>query len=241
MRKSWIIVALLLLGIQASAQEPDQPNTRAIAVGPYFHSFGLGLDFRYYFLKDSKTDLMIAATFASHRTRSERKIESAYKDQGGKDYTFDKKNYAYTLAPVFGITRQIIPKSEFNRISLRASLAGGPTLMILKPYYIEVAIPFSPTQATVEVDRYDGSKYNFTNIVGQADYFLGLNELSVVPGIRAQGGIMVDFSNSEDYIRGIGIGINAEYFFQEPEILDLNSNQRLFLGVSMSLLIGNSW
>ena len=122
------------------------------------------------------------------------KINSAYSDQGGRDYIYDKLNYCYVFAPTFGVSRKLISRSLFNRVGLRGTVSGGPLLALLKPYYVEVAVPFNGNQAYVETEKYDHTKYNYSNIYGAADYFLGMNEISVVPGARMKVATMVDLS-----------------------------------------------
>ena len=124
---------------------------------------------------------------------------------------------------------------------MRSTLSGGPTLAFLKPYYLEVAIPFSGNQAYVEVDKYDAALYNYGNIVGEADYFLGMNEIVVTPGFTGKLSTMLDFSASRDYIRGVELSIFGSIFSKPLELMDLTANRQLFLGASVELLIGNTW
>lgn len=239
--KSRIIIGLLfLLPFFVQGQEKKKEPTKGLAFGILAHTYGFGIDAQFHVLRP-EWDFIFGASFSSYKHPKELKIESAYADQGGKDYIFDKKNYGYVLAPTFGISKRIIPKNGFNKISLRSTFSAGPTLAFLKPYYLEVAIPFQGNQAYVEIDKYDASLYNYGNIVGEADYFLGMNELQLVPGIRAKLSAMLDFAAGSNYIRGIELSVYADYFTKELELLDLTPNKQVFVGGSVELLIGNAW
>ena len=223
---------------QSRTDEPDWES--GLGFGLYGHTFGLGFNVEYWKAGD-KNDMIFSFAMASYRNKKEQKVESFYKDQGGKDYVFDKKNYFYTITPSVGISREVIKKSPHNRVSLRLGGNAGFNLGILKPYYIEVAVPISPTQAVVQETKYDASQHTYIDIVGEADYFLGLNELSIVPGAHLEVNSMLDFSRGRDYIRGIQLAVFTDVFTQKVELMDLNENKQLYLGVKLGLLIGNTW
>lgn len=236
----FISLLFLLPGIAFSQGKEDKELSRSIAFGLFVHSYGTGLEVQASKFKN-KNYLTAGFTLSSYKSRKELKIESAYKDQGGKDYIFDKVNFAYVLAPTIGVGREWISKSDNNRISVRSTFSLGPAFAFLKPYYLEIARPINNTQAVVEVAPYDASQHTFTNIVGEADFFLGMNEITVTPGIRAKFNSQLDFSGGAEYIRAIELGLFADVFFKDLEILDIGSDRRAFIGGSIALLIGNAW
>lgn len=224
----------------AQASKAAKEPTRGLAFGVLAHTAGFGADLQYSIYRDG-LDFTIGLSLSSFRHPRQLKIESAYMDQGGKDYFYDKKNYAYVLAPTFGISKTVIGNEGYSKISVRTTLSGGPTLAILKPYYLQVAIPFNGSQAYVEVDKYDASIYNYTNIVGEADYLLGIGELSVNPGLQAKFSTMLDFSGKKTLIRGVEMSILANYFTSPLDLMDLTKDKQFYLGASIELLIGDKW
>ena len=233
---------LFLVPVQQQAQnaQEEEPPTRGLAFGVLAHSFGFGIDVQYHLIRE-KSSLIFSTSFASYKDPRELKIQSAYADQGGKRYIYDKKNYAYVLAPTFGYAKNWISNSGFSKVGLSTTFSAGPTLAFLKPYYLEVAIPFNGNQAFVEVDKYDASLYNYTNIVGEADYFIGLNEIRIQPGFRGEISTMVDLAGSRNLIRGIEVSAFADIFAKPLDIFDLNDNRSFWIGGSIEFLIGNTW
>lgn len=225
---------------QMETRESEEP-TRGLGVGVMAHTYGFGFDVQYMWLRDNGKSIVLSTTLGSLKHPTELKIESAYNDQGGKDYIWDKKNYSYVLAPTIGIAKDWIPNSGYSRIAVRTTFSGGPAIAILKPYFLEVAVPFNGNQARVEIDKYDASKYNYTNIYGEADYFLGLNEIRLQPGLQAKASTLVDFAGQRDVIRGFEFSIFANYFIRPLDILDLSPDKQFWLGGSIQLLIGNKW
>lgn len=240
MIKRLLIGLLLIFPLFVQAQEQEKAPTSALATGIFGHSFGFGFDLRYIALRNS-WDYTISLSLSSYKNPKELKIESAYADQGGKNYIYDKLNYGYVLAPTFGISKTVIPRSAHNRIGLHLGLSAGPAIALLKPYYLQIAVPFGGNQAVVEVEKYSPSQHNYTNIYGVADYFLGMNEITALPGARIKLASMVDFSAGSAYIRGVELALFADYFTKKLPLLGFTPNRQFFLGGSFEILIGNTW
>lgn len=227
----------------SQAPEKEQMPTRGMGVGVMLHNFGWGFDIQYYLLKDNGKTITISTSISSFKHPQELKRNSAYADQGGKDYIWAKRNYGYVFAPTVGFGKDWIGRNDFNKINLRTNVAIGPALGLLKPYYLEVAIPIGGNQAFVDIDQFDPALYNYTNIVGEADYFIGVNELQVVPGIQGRVSTMLDFAGNKDVIRGIELALFGNYFAQPLELVDATvaSNKRFWVGGSIEFIIGNTW
>ncbi len=242
MGKQFLISLLLLLPLLGMSQEksPAPTPTAGLAFGVFAHSFGFGFDVRYL-MPRSGSDYFIGLSMSSYKNPHELKIKSAYSDQGGKDYVYDKLNYGYVIAPTFGITRKLIKRNLFNRIGVSASVSAGPLLALLKPYYVEVAVPFNGNQALVEVHPYDPNQYNYGNIYGVADYFLGMKEMRAMPGGRAKFGTLIDFSAGSTYIRAVELSLFADIFAKQLPLLGTNFNKQAFIGGSVEILVGDIW
>ena len=240
MQKRFFITLLLLCPILLWAQPEVKPASAGLAFGVLAHSFGFGFDVQYLVLRGD-WDYSMSLSLSSYKNPKELKIESAYADQGGKDYVYDKQNYCYVIAPMFGLSRKLISRGIFNRVGLRGSLSAGPLLALLKPYYVDVAVPFNGNQAFVEPKRYDYTQYNYSNIYGVGDYFLGMDEMTVVPGARIKAATMVDLSSGTAYIRGVELGLFADIYAKKLPLLGFTSNRQTFVGGSIEILIGNTW
>ncbi len=240
-----LILGITILGLPlrqfAQDLQDEEDPTHGLALGLLAHSFGFGIDVQYSLIRTNNSSFVFSTSFISYKDPKELKIQSAYADQGGKRYIYDKKNYVYLLTSTLGYSKIWIPKSGFSKVGLSTIFSAGPALAFLKPYYLEVAIPFSGNQAFVEVDKYDASLYNYSNIVGAADYFLGLNEIQVQPGFRGRVSTLIDFAGTRNLIRGIEFSVFGDIFAKPLEIFDLNDNRTLWVGGAIEFLIGNAW
>ena len=241
MAKRWFIALLLTVPLLGWTQvKPPKEPTAGLAFGLIAHSFGFGFDVRYQVIRSTWSyDLGVSMT--SYKHPQEAKVNSAYASTGGKDYVYDKLNYCYVLAPSVGLSRNLINRDIFNRVGIRGGFSAGPLLALLKPYYLQVAVPVSGSQAVLETDKYDPTKYNYSNIYGVADYFLGMNEFKMMPGARVKATTMVDLASSTAFIRGIELAFFADFYAKKLPLLGYSANKQVFLGGSVEILIGNTW
>jgi hypothetical protein len=240
MGKRFLITVLLFLPLWGWSQQKPVTPTGGLAFGGFVHSFGFGFDVRYIVPRTDK-DFFFSLSMSSYKNPKELKIKSAYSDQGGKNYVFDKQNFCYVIAPTVGISRRLIARNLFNRVGISATISAGPLLALLKPYYVEVAVPFNGNQALVEAHPYDPLLYNYSNIYGSADYFLGMNAMKLTPGARAKLGTQVDLSAGTAYIRAVELSLFADIYSKKLPLLGESPNKQLFVGGSVEILVGNIW
>jgi hypothetical protein len=240
MGKRLFILLLLVLPFLLKAQERNTTPTAGLAFGMFAHSYGFGIDARYL-IPRGRNEFYFGLSMASYKHPKELKITSAYADQGGKSYVYDKQNYCYVIAPMVGWSHRIISRNLFNRVGISTTLGAGPLLALLKPYYVEVAVPFNGNTATVEVHPYDPNQYNYGNIYGSADYFLGMNEITVLPGARAKVGTLIDFSAGSSFVRAVELSLFADAYAKKLPIFGSNPNKQFFIGGSIEIMVGNIW
>ena len=110
-----IICLLFLPGFllaQLSLQDEEESRpVNGLTAGVFFHTQGMGGSVDYFRFRGGN-DCVFGVSFASMRHSKEQKIASAYKEQGGKDFRFDKKNYFYTLTPTFGLSKVLLNNSS---------------------------------------------------------------------------------------------------------------------------------
>ncbi len=230
----------IVLPFALKAQVKKLVFNTSLTANMFLHTYGAGTGIDF-FRKTGDKEFLFSADISSFKNKREQKIESVYKNQNGKDFIFDKKNYFYSLSAKAGFAWKIAGLSHFNMIEARCFVQLGPSLGFLKPYYVEIAVPITQTQADVIPEKYDASKFSYYDIVGEADYFLGMDEISIVPGFSATAGMIFDFDGQAEFIKAIKISANADCYPSQPEILDTQINRKYFIGGTFALVFGNSW
>jgi hypothetical protein len=123
----------------------------------------------------SRPDLLSASRGSSHALR--------LPGPGQPRLCLQKVNYVYLLEGVYAYQRVVWYRSAVSAAQVSLSVGAGPALGLTKPYYIEIAVPISATQAFIKVDTYDPQRYPYLDIVGEADFYLGFDKLRATPGM----------------------------------------------------------
>lgn len=218
-----------------------EPLPHGLGVSPFLHTNGWGIGVLVQRWKGPRSGTFWMGDLTSYRSKYESRTRSVYRDQGGKDFVFGKIAYAYLVEVMWGyqyILAQRTPSTPLQ-VSLQAGI--GPALMLLKPYYIEIAVPISTTQAIIQVDTYDPNRHSFYDIVGEADFYLGFDRLQGVPGAAAQVGVLVDLGREPALIRSLALGGRVQAFTRPIQTLYQRSGRSWWLSGYLAFYIGNAW
>ncbi len=217
------------------------PLSHELGVGVLLHSYGWGIGVAGRSWKDDRVAWAWQADLTSYRLREESRIRSAYRDQGGRDFVFGKLYYVYLLEGVYAYQRVLMYRSAVSMAQVSVSIGAGPAFALLKPYYIEIAVPVSATQAIIKVDTYDPQQYTYSDIVGEADFYLGFDKLRAVPGVVGQAALEVNFGQNPALFRALLLGARLQAFSSGIQSLSGKSPRQIWLSGILALYIGNSW
>lgn len=167
-----------------------------------------------------------------------------------RGFVFGKQNNFYPLRVGVGEKRFLSEKGKRKGLAVGVSYEGGPTLGILKPYYLVLRhTSDSPGNFTsIRSERYsaeNASRFlNWDDIFGAEKLTKGLDELGIVPGINIKGSLHFDWGAYGEFIRSAEIGLMADAFISavpimaDNEILGINNNQNIFLNLFVNLRLG---
>jgi hypothetical protein len=233
-----LLPAWSLAQLERQSVAQNKIRNKSYALGLHIHNHGLSFDFQYTRRIAPQWQHWLTASIGSLKDPRERRIDSDFASIGiGRPFIYDKKNYAYTLGLTYGIEGLILHKTPASRFSLTGALGLGPVLCVLKPYYI--AIP-GTTQPVVDVP-YEADRYPFNIIVGESDYFRGMNDLSTVMGGRLKSQLTANLAGSTLYVRAIQLGIYVDLFARPIEILDSAPDRSIFTTFYLGFLLGNAY
>lgn len=151
----------------------------------------------------------------------------------GPKYVYAKTNYLFALRPQYGREYAIFQRSNDSNVGLSVIMAGGPTLGLLKPYYVK----YDDNNVFIQYDpRIQG---RITGVGGLLKN--GFRGMKISPGLHAKLAANIDINTFSDNVTGLEIGTTAEYFFKRPEILaaTLSDNPQTFISVYLTLYFGN--
>jgi hypothetical protein len=164
--------------------------------------------------------------------------ERAYALNTGSRFIIGKQNYLFALRGQWGRERTLFRRADRGGVQLDGVLAGGPTLGLLKPYYVEIVTRQNPRQ-TQQVP-YTPALENDPNvyIVGGGSLFNGFGQLRVVPGLNAKVGVAIELDAFSRTSIGLETGFLVEAYAREIILIPEAQNRQVFTSGYLTLFFG---
>jgi hypothetical protein len=159
-------------------------------------------------------------------------------------YYYGKQNSFWQLRAGWGEKRYLSEKESIRGVAVGFSYCLGPTLGLLKPYYLErggiEGNGFNVDRILVKYDPNNPSEFTDKNSInGAASFFTGVSETRLTPGGHANIGVHFDWGAFEDFVRSMEVGIATDIFLRKVPILVENSQNRLyFINLYLHLQLG---
>ncbi|KJH69336.1 hypothetical protein [Aliterella atlantica] len=176
----------------------------------------------------------LAAEFVNVRHPSER----AYVLTNGNRLILGKQSYLFALRGQWGREFTLFRRAEVRGIELNGILAGGPTLGLLKPYFVQVVTRQAPRQ-TYEVP-YDPTLIQSREVYinGGGSPLRGFDRLNVVPGLNVKAAVAIELDTFQQASIGIETGFLVEGYRQEIVIISGVPNRQFFTSGYLTLYYG---
>ena len=149
----------------------------------------------------------------------------------GNSFIWGKENYLYSIRLQYGREQVIFKKASFQGLQIHAILAGGPTIGLLAPYYIQnsngINEPFDPEK---HVD--------FNSILGTGNILQGIGESEIKFGLNFKPALSFEFGAFKSNVSGIELGFMFEGFTEEIVLVPNDSNDQFFTSFFVTLFYG---
>jgi hypothetical protein len=161
-----------------------------------------------------------------------------------RPYVFGKQNHVFVLRGGWGTKRYFSEKAKTKGVAMGVSYSAGPTLGLLKPYYLVLRypIPDNPGRAITRFERYsDENAEAFLNnsfIVGAAPFGQGMRELRPIPGGNASIALHMDWGAYDDRVKAFAIGMMVDVFAAPVPMLIGDNNTPIFINFFASVQFG---
>ncbi|HSZ24232.1 MAG TPA: hypothetical protein VK766_00860 [Cytophagaceae bacterium] len=158
----------------------------------------------------------------------------------GSIYILGKKNYLIALRPQIGYEFKLFSKNKEDGIQINALINGGPSIGLVKPYYIEFNNGTSVQAVPYDPNLYDPSTINGSNVVGAGSFFDGIGKTKIVPGLHVKAGLSFEFgSYGSGAVTGIEMGFLLEAYAHKIDILEISSTYPTYNRSAFSSLYVN--
>jgi hypothetical protein len=211
------------------------------AFGIKLNTDGWGLSYELGRSKSVTRATIYQIEFNEKKHRKEDK-QSLSSDGGGfiffgSPFVYGKKNIFYQLKVAAGQQILIGGKGNKNGVSVYGIGAGGLSLGILRPYYVEVQDTDNKNRY-VKYDSPDSALFLSQRIIGGAGLTKGWSELKFAPGLHAKVAVRFDYNRFNTVLSALEGGVNAEYYFKDIDQMVYNPTRKFFLNAYVSILFG---
>ncbi|GAB5551454.1 MAG: hypothetical protein Sapg2KO_10450 [Saprospiraceae bacterium] len=166
-----------------------------------------------------------------------------------RSYIFGKQNNFFVLRGGYGEKIYFSEKAKTKGVAVGFSYEGGPSIGILKPYYLVLRyVPENFGQLNYQSERYseDNAQRFLTNenIFGADNFTRGLTEVKFRPGLHAKGALHFDWGAFDEFVKAVEIGMMADVYFKKVPILIESprtpgiENQSFFLNLFVNVQFG---
>lgn len=203
----------------------------------FLNSNGWGANYRYGFYRDVKNQFLVDIDFDYVKDPKEVKTQVIY-DYNTRRYVYGKQNLFWELKGLAGWQKELYRKYDKNGISVRLFYEGGLTLGFLKPIYYEV-FTFSTIGDAVEREylKFDPSIHQ-SQIGGRGPFFMGFNELKVMPGAIVKAGLSFEYSSKDAVVHALEAGFSLTLYPTKMPIMATDLSQFLFFKLSVGYRFG---
>lgn len=243
MRKYLILAVIILsssISLMAQGEIDDQLRVMLrdeSTVGAFLNSNGWGINYRYGFWRDYKNQFIIDGDFSYVKHPKEVKTTVAY-DYNTHRYVYGKENLFWELKGTVGWQKELYRKHDKTGISVRLYYSGGLAIGFMKPIYYEVYTFSSIGEATnKEYMKFDASIHQ-TQIGGRGPFFMGFDELKVLPGLYGKTGFSFEYSQKDAIVHAIEVGMTLTAYPKEIPIMATEKNSFIFFNLNVGYRFG---
>lgn len=156
---------------------------------------------------------------------------------GGNSFIYGKRNYLFAVRPQYGREIVLFRKAPEEGVRINVLAAGGPSIGIIKPYFVELAV--SNTQTIIVQYDPNDQGHSQDRILGSTG-LLRFNGTQLAAGLHAKLGATFVFGNFRSSVTGFEVGGLVEAYNRRIPILGFEGvrNRQLFTSVYLNLFFG---
>jgi hypothetical protein len=239
MRKTSLVILIALLSSSSLLAQGEIDEQMRVMLrdessfGIFLNTNGFGANYRRGYWRNARNQFIIDGDFAYVKHPKEYKTVISY-NYSTHRYVFGKENLFWELKGYAGWQKELYRKIDKTGISVRMFYSGGLSLGFLKPVYYKV-FTVSPRGEIIDEEylRFSPSLHQ-SNIGGRGPFFMGFNELKVVPGLTGKAGFSFEYSQKDAIIHALEVGVSLTVYPKDINIMATEKNNFLFV----NLLVG---
>lgn len=163
-------------------------------------------------------------------------------------FTFGKINSFINLRGGFGTKKYLSEKEKRNGLAVGFVYEVGPSIAILKPYFLDlifVEVINDEQVAMVRSERFSEQNADLFldpgSISSRSSFFKGFDQISVRAGLQAKVALHLGLGAFDEYVKAFETGIMVDAFANKIPILaetEEVSNSRIFFKLYLNFQFG---
>ncbi len=203
--------------LETSADFRRQVYDREYTLGLIGHSRGYAINGRYLKFIDGYNKQGLELDLVKLRHPKEVKIQPV-RAANSRGFVYNRINSFYTLRAGYVREKILFDKTDKGTVSISLIYSGGLSLGLLKPIYLNIQRGLEDGQVENVAVRYNPEDFQPSTIIGEANFFKGIGETKLRPGLYGKLGFNFDYQLIEKKVTALEAGMVFDYFFSEVPI-----------------------
>lgn len=230
----FIILILSLCSYPTLAQEEEEEFRSEIVYGLNFNTNGGIIGGAIFKYSQAISDRMYQS-FGIEVINVKHPKELRVTYNNTNTFIAGKQNYLFAVRPQYGREFVLFRKAPDEGVQINAVAAIGPTLGLVKPYYIL----YSYSTTDVRSERYDPDRHDVARIIGTGGMFEGFDEIKIVPGINFKAGLSFELSGFRNSVTGFEVGFMLEKYTSAIVLMPQASNRSFYTSAYLNVFFGS--
>ncbi len=242
------LIALVLCNQLVFAQNTSPQNyfpnketrtlfTKEQTFGITLHTSGVGFNFRSGKTLTAKRRQIIGFDFATYKHPKEKNTKFQGKNRNIK---YGKMNSPYFFRVSYGIQQVLYDKETEKSIQIRYLLLGGPSLVLAKPYFVNVNAAFTDERIYVQ-KQFNETLTSDSIYDGRSNWGAGLLKTVPLPGIHLKAALSFEYAPFGEDINSLEIGANLDFLPIPIKLYAFEARRPFFLQLYISYNFGSQW
>ena len=194
---------------------------------------GYGISYEIGKFRSNRNAFILQFELNERKHKKETKVSGDFNGFQFNSFVPGKENNFFQFKVGAGNQRVIGGKGNKNGVAVALIYAGGLSLGLLKPYYVDVESNGQRFRSTYP-KIYDSGYHE----LGASGFTVGWGEVKLKPGAQAKAALRFDYGRFNETVTALEVGMNAEYYPQEIQQIYGSTPQHFFFNAYLTLLLG---
>ncbi|HXB91311.1 MAG TPA: hypothetical protein VNU72_03440 [Puia sp.] len=150
-----------------------------------------------------------------------------------------KLNNLYEFKVAIGQQHLIGGKGNKNGVAVTALYAGGLTLGMQKPYFLDIQNQITGQTSRLTFAQVVNDSTQGDAITGASGFTVGWDHLTLKPAVNAKQAMRFDYGRLNQTITAIEAGLTEEFYFSKIPLVYLVPQRQFFFNAYISILFGS--